>query len=121
MSLQYVDTPTKTFEANGAITKHTLVTLESAGTVATCGAGETPIGVAQETVADNSIVAVRLLNAGGTVSMTAGAATTIGSVVYANAAGKVSGTDSGSDVVAGIANEAATADGDYIEVIPKLV
>jgi hypothetical protein len=59
---------------------------------------------------------VRLKTATGTKKMIAAAAVTAGAYVYGAASGKVSSVANGN--IAGIARDAATADGDVIEVMP---
>lgn len=114
---QYVETPTKTFTAGAAIGKHILVKLSSSK-LAVAGATEQPIGTLEdESFADGDVRAVRLLSAQGTIKCVAGAAVAEAAVVYGIAAGKVDDV-ADSNVRVGIALEAATADGDIIEVLP---
>jgi hypothetical protein len=117
---QYNETGIKTFTASGAITANTLVKLSSAGVVATAGLAEAPIGVALETVATTKDVAVKLLNTQGTVKIMTDDAVTVGALVYGQASGKCDDASGSSAVIIGRALEAATADGDIIEVIPFL-
>jgi hypothetical protein len=98
-----------------ALTKHTRVKL-SAGLLVVAGAGEHAIGVVQDNAAAGEIVALRLFSDSGTFLMTASAAITANAVVYGSASGKISSTVSGTAI--GIAREAATADGNIIEVQP---
>lgn len=113
----YIDGKVRTFTAGADLGAHIIVTL-SGGNAAVCDATEQPIGVTEYAVASGEAVAVRLLNSGGTVEMVAGAAITSGADVYCIAAGKIDDSDPGSGIKVGIALEAATADGDIIEVLP---
>ena len=114
---QYVDGNVKGFIASGAITAFTRVKHSgTAKTVETAGAGEDWIGTAETTVADGKQVNVRLRTAAGTRKMVAAGALSIGDVVYGAASGKIDDTAAGQAI--GYALEAATADGDIIEVVP---
>lgn len=109
-----------TFTANGAIGAKIRVKLTAASAtdpaqVEVAGAGEQHIGITQFAVADGEIVAVKLRNHNGTQEATASEALAVGAVLYGAAAGKVADTSSGTAI--GIAKEAATADGDIIEII----
>lgn len=85
--------------------------------VGLAGAGEMSIGNLDGTRANklNDPVNVILRNADQTKIMVAAAALAVGATVFAAASGKVSGVGS---VEEGIAIEAATNAGDYVEVIP---
>lgn len=116
---QYVDTATKTFEAGGAIAQHLRVKL-SAGVLAVAVAGTTDDGVEIGTITEAAFAAgdkraVRLRSAQGTTKMVAAAAVAAGVAVYGAAGGKVDDVTSGNPI--GISLEAATADGDIIEVL----
>lgn len=112
---QQVETPTRTFTAGAAIGKYRRVTL-SAGVLAAAGATTRALGtIENETFASGEKVAVRLRNAQGTRRMVAAGTITANTYVYAAASGKVAATGT---VVEGFALEAATADGDYLEVLP---
>jgi len=85
---QYVDTPTKTFVAGGALAQHARVYLSS-GKLAAAGVADNWIGTTTtETFADGDMVAVRLRGAPTSKYIAAGAITT-GAKVYAAASGKV--------------------------------
>lgn len=88
----------------------------SGGKAVKAGATDRYIGITQGTAAaDGDEIAVRLRNGLGTVEVTAAGAITAGNTCYDAANGKVAA--SGSQIF-GIALEAATADGDQIEVLP---
>lgn len=117
---QYVEGPTKSFTAGGAIAQFLRVKL-TAGKLAIAGAGATDgaveIGTIEDAAfADGDVKAVRLRNAQGTKKMVAAGAFSAGAAVYGAAGGKVDDAVSGS--AHGIAMEAATADGDVVEVMP---
>ena len=111
----------KTFIAYGAVTAHARVKLRSGygDQVQLAGAGEAFIGVAEYAVADTEYVSVKLKSYPGTVEMIAAGAVTVGAAVYGAANGKIDDAASGN--VLGYALEAATADGDIIEVLPMNV
>lgn len=111
---QYVETPTKTFNAGGAIAQHLRVTY-TGGALAVAGADDAGIGTMENpSFASGDKVSVRLATAQGTRKMVASAAITSGVDVYAAASGKVASVGS---VYIGKAMEAATNDGDVIEVM----
>ena len=110
-----------TFTADGALAAHRRVKIKSGTTttppqVAYAGAGEQHIGVTQYAVADAALVAVKLRNFPGSETVTAADSFSKGATLYGAASGKVSDNSSGSSI--GIANEAATADGDVVEMLP---
>lgn len=113
---QYVDSKGKAFVANGAITAYARVKLDAAGTVSTAGATDKEIGIATRTVADGEPVDVGLRTGQGTHKATAEDAVAAGDAVYTAASGKVGDTGTGAFLV-GTALEAATADGDIIEIL----
>lgn len=108
----------KTFIAYGAITAHARVKLRSGygDQVELAGAGEAHIGVAEYAVADTEYVSIKLKSESGTVEVIAADSFSVGATLYGAASGKVSDTSSGSAI--GVALEAATADGDIIEMLP---
>jgi len=115
----YVETPTRTFEAGTAIGQYLRVII-TAGKLALAGITDGPsteIGTIEEaSFADGDYRAVRLRSAQGTCKVVAAAAITEGAAVYTAANGKVSVSES-TGFLRGIAMEAATADGDIIEIM----
>lgn len=114
----------KTFTANGAIGGKLRVKITAASAtvppqVELAGAGEQHIGVTEVAAADGEMIAVRLRNADGTHEVTAAGAFAVGAVLYGAASGKVDDASSGTAI--GIAVEAATADGDIVEVVDMTV
>lgn len=105
----------KTFNAGGNIGAHELVKMSGSDVVQNTAEGII-VGAAEYAVLQNAPVAVRLWNAGGTIHCIAAGAITAGLAVYAAAAGKV--TTTAGTLIKGYAMEAATADGDIIEVLP---
>ena len=87
-----------------------------AGAVAT--ATTEAIGVATRQGVSGDIVNVDTLNKPGTVRMVASGAISANARVYGAAAGKITATQATGAFLQGIAREAATADGDEIEVYP---
>lgn len=116
---QFVETPTKMFTANGAIDQYRRVKLSS-GKVAVSGATDPDIGtIERETFADGDVVAVRLMNAQGTRKMVAADSFSAGAALYGAASGKVS--DTANENFIGTALEAATTDGDVVEVLVQVL
>lgn len=112
----HVETNTRRFPTGGtAIGRYLRVTLPS-GDLAVAGIADNDIGTIEyEVFTSDTEAAVRLKTAVGTRKMVAAAAVTAGAIVYAAASGKVDDTVSAQRI--GIALEAATADGDIIEVL----
>jgi hypothetical protein len=111
---QYVVTPTRTFAASAALAQNLRVQPSADGLVA---ASATQLGVGNLDVpalAAGQLVAVRLWSAQGTRKMVANGAIAANADVFAAAGGKVSAT--AGTLKIGIALEAATADGQTIEV-----
>jgi len=114
---QYVETPTKSFTAGGAIAQHLRVKL-SAGKLAAAGINEKEIGTLEAAAfADGDVVAVRLRTAQGTCKMIADGVIAAGSEIYTAAAGKISGSYAAGSYPLGLALETTTADGDVVEVL----
>lgn len=112
----YTEANTITLTCNGALGQGLRVKL-SAGVLALAGASDFEIGVMQNpTFSGDTRGTVRLRNSIGTLPMVAVDAITAGDTVYAAASGKVSATGT---IVVGIARTTTTADGDFIEIVPR--
>jgi len=115
---QYNDTGCKAFECDEAIAQHARVKLDSDGKVTTAALADKDIGTARNaTLAAGEIVTVLLRSKPGTHKMIAVEALAAGATVYSEAAGKVQDTAATGAFQVGTALEAATADGDVIEVL----
>lgn len=114
---QYVNTPTKTFVAGGAIAQYLRVYISSLK-LAVAGIGDKGIGTIEEAAfADGDLRAVRLTSAQGTFKGVMATDVTAGAAVYTAASGKFSKTKGTGAFAAGIALETGTADGDVIEIL----
>lgn len=89
---------------------------KSSGTVVYSDADEDYIGVTEHACASGDVVSVKLKNCAGTFEMTAAGAISVNTHVHPADDGKVD--DAVAGPVIGYALEAATADGDIIEVLP---
>ncbi len=108
----------RTFQASAAIAKHLRVKL-SGGQLAAAGLADNDIGtIDYAALAANEYVPVNLRSLQGTEQVVAAGEITLGAAVYTAAAGKVSATGAGTSFKRGIALQAATADGDIIEILP---
>lgn len=107
----------KSFTATAAVSRYRRVKLTtSSGTaVEHAGAGEAFIGVAQNDAAIGAHVTVALCGRGRTFKAVAAEAFDAGATLYGGALGKVQDTASGTAI--GTALEAATADGDVVEIV----
>lgn len=118
---QYVDGNTKSFEAGAAIAANLRVKLAS-GKLAVAGVADKDLGTLLDaSFADGDMRSVRLRTANGTTKYVAASAITAGADVYTAASGKVNDTAASTSYLLGTALEAATADGDVIEVLPHLL
>jgi len=105
----------------GGVTAHSLVKLSSGEVVLnTATSTDDPVGVALYGETADGVVAVHLINCPGTVEMIAAGAISSGADVYAAADGEIQSLSEAAATYRkiGIALEAATADGDIIEVLP---
>jgi len=111
----WIDGPTKSFTASGALAKYRRVRLNG-GLLEYAGAANTDaIGVVVNDVfALGDVASVWARTKQGTVPMVASGIIGAGVAVYAAANGKVSGAG---NVLVGVALTGATADGDVIEVM----
>ena len=109
----------RTFQATAvAISAFVRVQVDSNGLISVAGATDNWIGWTQEPIPASGYGTVKLRNAAGTQLATASAAITRGARIYPTAAGKIDDA-AGTGVLTGfVALEAATADGDIIEVGP---
>lgn len=115
---QLVDVNVKGFEADEAIALYARVKLDSDGKITNAGLADKEIGTAQqEAFAAGDIVSVKLRSGSGTHKMIASEALAAGAVVYTEASGKVQDTAQATSFIVGTALEAASADGDVIEVL----
>lgn len=106
----------KAFTAGAALVQTRLMVL-SFGVLQYADAYTPAIGTLEDTTfASGDVVGVRLLPGEGTFKMMASAAITSGAYVYQTASGKI---DDVGFIPVGIALEAASADGDIIEVLPS--
>lgn len=111
----------RTFITGAAVSAKRLLKLSSGEVVHnTVTATDDPIGVSQYAAADGDALAVRFINDDGTFEITAAGAITAGAEVYAADDGKVQALPAAAATYRkiGIALEAATADGDIIEILP---
>lgn len=113
------DTASITLTTAEVIEKNRLVRLDGSGNLVYCDAGEVPLGPGGERTVSGFPIAVDLLvNKPGTVMLTASGAISAYADVYSDADGKITSTKN--SVKVGKALEAATSDGDWIEVLPDL-
>ena len=114
---QFVDTNTKTFEADAAIALYARVKMDADGKITTAGITDKDIGTAQqEAFASGDKIAVKLRSGAGTEKMLASAAFTVGDTAFTAASGKI-GASASTAYELGIVLETVTADGDVVEVL----
>ena len=119
MSATTVKNNTRTFEAGEALDAYLVVFVRSDGTVvkATGGEDEPKVGFTVAPVASGEFANISLVHGGGTSYGLASGVISVGDVVFATTAGKLTASTGGNAARAGIALTAATSDGDVIEVI----
>lgn len=118
---QYNSSGIKSFEADEAIPQFARVKLDADGKVTLAGLTDRGIGTAlEEAFAAGDRIPVKTWSAPGTQKMIAIEALAAGASVYTEAAGKVQDTAAPTAFHTGVALEAATADGDIIEVLPVI-
>ena len=111
----------RAFAAGAALDAKRLVKLDGVTVVYnTATATDDPIGVTEFNVAADGDAAVSMLCGDETLEITAAGAFSAGADVYAAADGKVSALPAGAGTYrrVGKALEAATADGDIVEILP---
>lgn len=112
---QQVDTGARTFTSAGTIKRFALVQFGSGGTITEADATSGFIGVASEACVSGDVISCWLTTKQGTIKMLAHGAITRGLSLQAAAAGRVDAHSSGT--LLGRTLEAATAQGDIIEVV----
>jgi hypothetical protein len=111
------DSGFRTFQATAvALEAFVRVTVDSNGLISAAGASDVGIGVTQEAIAASGYGNVKLFGAPGTFLMQTAGPVTRGAALYAAAAGEVD--DTGTYALRMVALEAATAQGDVIEMAP---
>lgn len=110
---QQNDTAFGTVTLSATVAQHLRVTPAGAVGILTT----VPFGTARVAGVSGDVVGVVFANKQGTAKMVASGAVTAGVKVYSAAAGKVTATFAATGFCEGIAMEAATADGDVIEVL----
>ncbi|MGY3406109.1 hypothetical protein ACVWZV_002222 [Bradyrhizobium sp. GM5.1] len=104
----------KTLVADAAITKFLVVKVTSTGVDVATANTDAMVGVSQNTAAITEACTFRFA---GTTKATASAAISAGARVTATTGGKVVTTTTDKQAIIGVALEAASADGDYIEIL----
>lgn len=108
----------RSFPNDSALGKYLRVK-DSSGNLALAGE-EDELGVMEEnSLAGDAVAPVRFLEEGKSIYMVASGAISQFADVYRTTAGKITATQGTSEDRLGVALEAATADGDVIEVLPK--
>jgi len=118
--MQVNATPILTFPCSVTLAPYLRVKRDGSNGLAVAGATDIELGTLKNRhivsgLGASPVAAVVSPNAPGTVKMVAGAAITQWAVVYGAAGGKIDDTPNSNPI--GFALEAATADGDYIEVL----
>ena len=110
---QFFETATRPDTAAGAIGQHLRV--KTSGALVVAGSSDVALGTMENPCTAAGPCTVRLSSAQGTRKMVASGVISKNDVVYAAASGKISASGT---VIEGRALEAASADGDVIEVLP---
>jgi len=106
-----------TLEFTAAVAEKRLGKLSGGEAVVSTATGtDLPFGVNDIAVIAGGFGSIKLLNKGQTFEITASGAISVDDIVYGTADGKITATAGGPAV--GQALEAATADGDIIEILP---
>ena len=116
-----VVTKTVVTAGTGGVEASRLVKLSSGEAVHnTATSTDVPIGVTEAAAEEDAALALKLINDSGTFLVTAAGAVTLGADLYAAADGKVSALSAtpGTYRRVGAALQAATEDGDIIEMLP---
>jgi hypothetical protein len=114
---------TRTFKAGADLSssQYCFVKLDSTQNqvvLATAGTDKI-IGVLLNAPVSGDVAEVGLLSGSGTYKIKASTSISLGAYVTATTGGKAVTTTTAGNVVAGIAMQAAGADGDYIEILPS--
>lgn len=121
MSGQFLEGNHKTFtNGNTARTQYVRLVL-TAGVLELAGATDKEIGIATRRIEADVAGDVLLTTANGTAPMVAAGAISAGANVYTAASGKINDVQAAGAYYVGRALEAATADGDVIEVLRDAV
>ena len=117
MSGQIVDGNCKGFLNGTSAIGYGLRVKVSSGVLALAGLTDAELGVADAPLTASEHGSVRLRTSSGTTPMVASGAISALAAVYTAADGKISSTEGTGAYQIGVALEAATADGDIIEVL----
>lgn len=109
--------PVLALPAAGTITRGERVILNSSRQWAQAGVNDKAEAVAEADATVGVMLPARLLNCGGSVKIKMGVAVAVAGLIYSAASGK--GGVTNTNRLEGKALEAATADGDIIEMLPK--
>jgi hypothetical protein len=114
---QYVESIHRSFFVDGAYARGTRVKMSAStfNTVTVAGPGDVHIGTLEAATFAAGAVAPVILRGYGTRQVVASGAISVNARVYPDAGGKVTGTANG--IAVGIALGAASASGDFIEII----
>lgn len=108
----------KTFVAASALVRGRAVTINSSGQAAYTGVGEDADGIVQRDTASGGDAPVKLKYSNGSMELMMVTAVAVGGLIWSAASGKGSGTAAVGNPQWKAISQAATADGDLIEVVP---